>query len=68
MLASRTSKTSRTDDQCAEDQALPNAEHHIIGNVYGFMIDGGASLSQELIQSSVSALTSFKPGRVVILE
>lgn len=46
MSASRTSETSRTDNQCAEDQALPNAEHHILGNGYGFAIDGGASLSR----------------------
>ncbi len=47
MSASRTSEASRTDDQCAEEQASPHADYHILRNGFGLAIDESASLSSE---------------------
>ncbi len=44
--ASRTSEASRTDDQCAEEQAPPHTVHHILRNGFGLTIDESASLSR----------------------
>ncbi len=35
MSDSRTSETPRTDDQCAEEQASPHADYHILRNGFG---------------------------------
>ncbi len=46
MSASRTSEASRTDDQCAEEPALPHADYHILRNGFELAIDESASLSR----------------------
>ncbi len=46
MSASRTSEASRTDVQCAEEQAFPHVDHHILGNGFGLAIDESISLTR----------------------
>lgn len=46
MTASRISEASRPHDQCAEEQASPHADHHILGNGFGLAIDVSVPLSR----------------------
>ncbi len=57
-----------TDNQCSKEQALPHAEHHVLGNEFGLAIDESASLSGMNTEYLISTLTSFKPGRVRMLK
>ncbi len=66
MSASRTSETSRTDNLCAKEQALPHTVHHVLGNEFGLAIDESESLAGiniVLVQCSHFVQTG---GRVIL--